>query len=462
MGSLRIRLVLSVGVAMALLAGVMGYALHEVVRNDLYLQLDKSLETRARTLTALMEQDDEGLYLEWTDPEDIERARPALPDYFLLKTASGEFITSSPGLADVQHGHPIIAEGDVAYATLHMGGDASLRAVTLRFTPKAENEEVPPMVLDLMVAESVTPTEETLANVRFWILLIGGLGIVLGSGLLFLIVRHETAPLKHLARRIQTLDTEVPASRINLDRAPSELRPVVSQLNEMLERLEIARTREREFTAGAAHELRTPLAGIRAKLELALSRDRTTDQHRQFAKQSLEIAVGIQGVVERLLNLARLEAGEVLGEPRPVELQVLLAEAWRPHAAKAHERTLEYAAAIPAVARVLHPEAVGVVVTNLLENAVNYADEGGSVRLDVEAGDSIRFIVSNTGAQLSNEDAQRAMDPFWRSDAARRDAGVHAGLGLTLCRRLVEAMNGTFTVSVVDGRFIATVTIPAR
>ncbi|MCA8910650.1 MAG: GHKL domain-containing protein [Planctomycetes bacterium] len=455
MRSIRTRLMLTASLALAVLACAIGFTLHQVIRQDLYDSLDQSLETRARTLTALIEEDGDRVSLEWLDPEDEERARPALPEMFVLRNAGGKTVAASRGMERYDGDWPVRENHDVSFATDTIG-DRRSRVCVLKFHPKTEDDDEPSAKLQLLVAEPVEETEETLARVRFWILVVGGLGVLLGGGVLFLIVTRETGSLKTLAGRIEELNVEIPASRIEMKNAPSELAPVVAQLNDLLERLETSRTREREFTAGAAHELRTPLAGIRAKLELALSRKRSVEEHAKFEEQSLEIAVGIQGVVERLLNLARLEAGEVLGDPQPVELEPLIEKTWQPFAERAGQRRLEVVLDLYDDKASVHLDALTVVLTNLFENAVNYADENSKLVISqwiAEGGLGIR--VKNSASGISPEDAERALEPFWRSDKARRDAGVHAGLGLTLCRRLVQGMGGKFTTKVEDGSFIA-------
>jgi signal transduction histidine kinase len=105
-----------------------------------------------------------------------------------------------------------------------------------------------------------------------------------------------------------------------------------------------------------------------------------------------------------------------------------------------------------------------LVINNLLDNAVSYANEGGYVRVEGRGDECgrVELCVSNSGSVLNDAQARRAFDRFWRGDGARRNTGVHCGLGLSLCRELMELLSGEITAtSEVGGAFLVRIVFPA-
>ncbi|MCB2019518.1 MAG: hypothetical protein KDG44_01815 [Burkholderiaceae bacterium] len=291
--------------------------------------------------------------------------------------------------------------------------------------------------------------------------LAGLIGIGFSVLLLRLILWRELKPMDQLAARIAAVDESSFGSAIEIDRAPAELKPVITQLNAMLARVDDTLRREQEFTAGAAHELRTPLAGIRAQLELALSRDRTPEQHRDFAAQCLEISLQMQALVENLLTLARSGTGSDSREP--VNVRELLRDAFKPFAGRTEQRGVKVEWEIAGEDTITtNRHALHLVASNLLENAANYVDDGGRIEISAEVGaGGLKLEVANTGCNLDPAQSERVFEPFWRADEVRTGGQAHAGLGLAICRRMARTAGGQLSVRIDGRRFAATLTIPA-
>jgi signal transduction histidine kinase len=109
------------------------------------------------------------------------------------------------------------------------------------------------------------------------------------------------------------------------------------------------------------------------------------------------------------------------------------------------------------------PDLVRMILNNLFSNAVTYADPGGAVRVSASSsGSRVELVISNSGSRVSPEDAKHVFDRFWRGDAARTEAGVRCGLGLSLCRKLVEVLGGEIAATSRDGTFNVTVALPTE
>jgi two-component system sensor histidine kinase BaeS len=163
-------------------------------------------------------------------------------------------------------------------------------------------------------------------------------------------------------------------------------------------------------------------------------------------------------MVERLLELNR--KGEPRLESAPID--ELVDEAWDAYAERARARGVELEKHFPDGLEVVTDlEDLSRVLANLLENAINYADENSTIDvLAVEAEGSFEIVVTNDASRAPKDVAERAFEIFWRADAARSDVGVHAGLGLSLCKRIVEALGGQAEASLEQGRFAVTVRLP--
>jgi signal transduction histidine kinase len=256
------------------------------------------------------------------------------------------------------------------------------------------------------------------------------------------VVRRGLYPLTTIATEITAISEDNLATRITAQRVPTEIAPIKSRLNELLSRLQTSFDRERQFNADVAHELRTPLAGIRSTIEVALTRSRDATEYQAALSDCLQIAKDMESVVNNLLILARLEAQQISFKTEPVRLSELLDSCWRCFSKKANERKIVFENKVPAEL-ICHSDSehLSMVFSNLLDNAAEYGDQGGQIRTAAQRiGDSVEIAVSNTGCQLTVEEVTKVTDFFWRADSSRSDAGIHCGLGLALVQRIVKAL----------------------
>ena len=196
----------------------------------------------------------------------------------------------------------------------------------------------------------------------------------LASGLIYLIVRYALQPLRELRERIGSLDDTVDGQRIQLEDPPAELLPVTHELNRLLERVEQAIKRERRLTSNLAHELRTPVAGLLSSLEVTLSRPRNADRYRESAEECFGIAKQMHSLVNNLLSLSRIEAGNVQMQSHVVRLKDSLTEWWSPFEQDAAKKNITVDWIVDSNAKLeTDPEFLRVVMNNLFENATCYA-----------------------------------------------------------------------------------------
>lgn len=436
-----------------------------MVRANLVAHVDRALIEEARLLASTVEQEGRSLDLEFRefDMREFGLGRSA----FLQVWREDRPVFRSPSLgkAGLTLFNGPLDQPHTRWVPLPGGGEA--RAVGLRFLPRIDDEDPPGGALQpvvLVVARDAAPTRQALNALRDALGVIALAMVLITVVVLWVIVTRSLRPLEAVSEEIAGIDGEELSRRVSSDAVPTELQGVVGRVNELLARLESAFVRERAFSNEVAHELRTPLAGLRAILEVTLQRPREASGYQEALRDGLHVADQLERMVEKLLRLARLESGSHTASAERVVLDELLPETWAPCASLAQERGLQVEWTLaPSLEVETDPDLLSLVVRNLLENAVAYADEGGNITVETGQVDGDVFVrVGNTGSALSQEQAEQATQRFWRGDAARSQAAQHCGLGLALVDRALRVLGGSLELrSAAGGEFRATVRLAA-
>ena len=288
-----------------------------------------------------------------------------------------------------------------------------------------------------------------------WLLLGLSLGILAGVGITGArLARRALRPIDRIVTTARRLGEANLTERLPHPGTRDEIGRLVATLNDMLARIERGVDAQRRFTADASHELRSPLSRLRAELEVTLRRPRDRAEYEEALRSGLDEVERLSRLTDELLLLARLDAGDGReAPPAPVALGPILDDAVRRLAPVAERRgvavTLQ-ASAAPVVE--VGPTTVGLVLTNLLENAVKFSPPGGrvSVGLAAEAGEAL-VTVADTGPGIAPDELPRLFDRFHRGAAARAADAPGVGLGLAICRALVERHGGRIAVESPPG-----------
>jgi len=234
---------------------------------------------------------------------------------------------------------------------------------------------------------------------------------------------------------------------------PQEAALIVDKLQETLTSLERTFAREKQALADISHDLRTPIASLLATTQVCLRKQRPPEKYREALESCTEIGQQLSALVERLLALARLDAGVDTLKPEPVNVPELAEHCLtlvRP-LAEANNLTLGLERNGPAVA---HADAnkLREVVINLLDNAIHYNRPGGRVDVAVHRDNGhVELTVKDTGIGIAADKRAHLFERFYRVDPSRQSATVHAGLGLAIVKGYVELMGGSVAVESVEG-----------
>ena len=317
---------------------------------------------------------------------------------------------------------------------------------------------------DEQLARVRAETQEELAHLRARLVVIGAVtfaALVLGG---WFFVARGLSPLRTLSdavSRVSEKDFRLPVVAGDLGR---ELLPIHARITQTLTLLQRAFAREKQSVADISHELRTPIASLLATIDVALRKPRTPEQYRTALEECRLISRQLGQLVERIMTLASLDAGNDhthVARTDAGELAAGCAAVIRPLAA-ANALTLT-AHAADGVALDTDPGKLREVLMNLLHNAVEYNRPDGTIDLSVRrAGGSAVFEVRDTGIGMTAEVRERIFERFYRADASRHATGVHAGLGLAIVKEYVARLNGTIEVESEPGAGTTfRVTLPA-
>jgi signal transduction histidine kinase len=455
-----------------LLLTVFSTLLYVVIGRALVNQFDASLVSIAQVLAGAVERDGDQIEMDVAAQQMPELRNAGLPTYHELWRADGTVVTKSPLLGERDLPRPEGSGRTLACRTLHDAPGKPLRATGLAFVPKSADREGEAdaqspnqEALTLAVARDVSDLLGQLRSLR-WLLLTASAAVIAMSLLIAVtVVGQGLRPLNAVAAEIAGVNVDDLTMRINADGVPTEAIPIKDRLNELLSRLEASFKRERQFNADVAHEMRTPLAGLRSTIEVSLARTRDPTEYRAALAECLEIAQGMQSVVGNLLMLARLDTRQIAFKTEEIRPTELVDACWRTLADRAYERQVAFENSIPAELTCRSDrEHLSMVFSNLLDNAVEYADEGGRIWTTARrSADSVGLAISNTGCRLTGEQVAHVFDAFWRGDSSRAATGTHCGLGLPLVQRLVEALGGRVTAGLQpDGIFTVQLTFPIR
>jgi signal transduction histidine kinase len=293
-----------------------------------------------------------------------------------------------------------------------------------------------------------------LKALRGRLLLVAGVTFAAAGVGCFGLVWLALAPLRRLSdavSRISPRDFRLPLNA----RLPQELRPISARLQDTLDMLKRAFAREKQATADLSHELRTPLAAMMTTTELALRKTRPAEEYKEFLRDCQASARHMNRAVERLLTLARLDAGVDTLRPQPVAVDTAAQQCIdvvRP-LAEARGLSLTLVAEGDAVIHLTtDADKLREVLTNLLHNAIQYNRPGGSIEVHLSRkGAELEMAVRDTGVGIAPEARPHLFERFWRADPSRGEDGLHAGLGLAIVKGYVELMGGSITVESVVG-----------
>lgn len=285
-----------------------------------------------------------------------------------------------------------------------------------------------------------------------------GLGLALLTPLVgYWLAVRATGPVAEILRTADGLRPTRLGDRLPVRDVGDELDQLARTINRLLDAVADHVERQRQFLADAAHELRGPLAAIRSSLEVAVSRERTADEYRDMLGDVLEEMGHLTRLTNELLQLAEADTQPPDPAAGVVDLAHLARQTVGMFAGTAEDRGIDIRVEpCPPMPAKVDAGQFRQLLGNLLDNAVRFTPSGGGVRVSLVPsadGSQIILAVADTGVGIAAADVPRVFDRFFKSDQARTRRGARGGgLGLAICRAIVERHQGTISVRSELGR----------
>ncbi|GAA5135435.1 hypothetical protein GCM10023213_08710 [Prosthecobacter algae] len=305
--------------------------------------------------------------------------------------------------------------------------------------------------LKVVVGRDITPELHEMHSIA-WLHLFIGLGVWL-FGLLggWWLSGRAIRPIRTISQTAARIAEGNLKERIDIREMDTELGELSQVLNQTFERLHAAFERQRQFTADASHELRTPITILLSETHRLLKRERSPEEYREALETCEATAQRMRRLVESLLLLARQENPPAAAAHHSVcDLSRVLKEAADHLTPLARERGFRIETTLsPTVCRV-DAETLSLLATNLMANALQH---GGNVKLSCASqGQQAVFSVEDDGPGIDEADQPHVFERFYRADQARTGNSGHSGLGLAIAKAIVDNHGGTLTLRSTLGK----------
>lgn len=362
---------------------------------------------------------------------------------FLLVTPRDIFFEDTI-LGEISPSH-FAFQGDIS------GEHAYYRTLTLNgsdyrtFTMKVPDSVV--RASHLVVFASLEPLAERLGRLRSLFLIIVPAALLVASAGGWFMARRALSPVTEITDAAAIISSTSLHQRVPVGKTRDELAHLAVTFNDMITRLETTFSAQRRFVADASHDIRTPLTIIQAEMELILKRD-------DIDRKTREALERVAGEVERLnrlagdlLLLAKVDAQQLSTLKQPVRVDELIVECVRHMRALAEKKKVAMRVTIDDPVEIIgDPHMLQRALTNVLDNAIKYTQNGGvvSVSLAVDR-ESATIKVRDSGEGIREEELAKVFERFYRGDRSRSTSG--SGLGLAITRAIVDTLGGHLTIS---------------
>ncbi|HZE91761.1 MAG TPA: sensor histidine kinase N-terminal domain-containing protein [Rhizobacter sp.] len=357
--------------------------------------------------------------------------------YYAIRNAAGETMAGDPALPGL---HGRLVGQEIAYND----GVFQNRPVRLALLHARALVQPPSELVGIYVAETRIKRESHQQTLLIQVILPQLLLILVASVLIWRGVAHGLAPLRQLQQAVSTR-SHLDLSPITAANLPGEVEPLVHAVNDLMKRIHTVLGFQERFIADTAHQLRTPVAGLKAHIELAL-REQDMAQVRHALGHVYTSAERMSRLVSQLLSLARNEPHNVrTANFTPFDLNQLAlrtTQEWVPAAYKKNIDLGFEAAPLPVL---MNGEATRVteLINNLVDNAIRYTQPGGRVTVRIQPGDSARLLVSDDGPRIPIPDRTRIFERFHRLLGTHEEG---SGLGLAIVHEIATLHEATISL----------------
>jgi heavy metal sensor kinase len=436
---IRARLTIWYSAALVLIVIVLGGFLFIRLRADLTNGLDATLASRARQISLQLGS---GNFEDTADASALATL-PKSSDLAQILSSSGTVLQAS---GNAKSDTPLLSA-----TTLKAAGTRAIH----RTVPVGADKEPYRLLATrvgstgsyLVVAGSLEDVENATRRLLIQLAFAIPAAVALSALGGYLLTRRALGPVDRMTQAAAAIGADDIGARLDVPAIEDEVGRLGRTLNQMLARLHGAIEQQRRFTADASHELRTPLSIMRSELDVAIRSAQTSGAARGVLESARDEVTRMTHIVEDLMTLARIDEGALPLSRARVDLSALTHDVTERFNRSATDKGITKSFEGESVLVPVDERLVGQLLTNLIDNAVKYTPEGGSINVTVKRnGHAALVVVQNSGPPIAEDDRSRLFERFYRIDKARSRSKGGAGLGLSISKWIADAHGGGINV----------------
>ena len=439
---LRVRLAAWYFLVLCLAFSAFSFLAFFEVRGSIHSAVDEGLRDRAADLRELLER-------RWP-AEQIERELAAgssvrgEDDILQIAETNGEWTYSSVSALHYGLKMPTARERTDKFQFSTMDS----RGMPLRILNGQLS--VADKTYDVQIAAPMDDFYDAINRFRFVLLFSVPMLLLVASVGGYWLSRKAVAPVGEIARAAQSISENELSKRLPVPRTGDELQNLSEILNELFGRLESAFKRVKQFTADASHELRTPVALMRTRTEVALRKERSQADYRETIVRIHTELESTSALIENLMMLARADSGTQMLQLTSTSLNEVLSEIAEPARLLAEKKCILYEQLLPEVPLRVNGNVASLrrLFLILIDNAVKYSPQEGHVSVVLVPSDGSAVTeIRDDGIGISSSDLPHIFERFYRADESRSRESGGTGLGLSIAKWIAEAHQGKISVT---------------
>jgi len=422
----------------ALLITLVFTVIYISVKESVYRHLENDIKAEATKLFDEISIKSDGFVLidqhEWKEKE--HNTLDVNPIFIQFVDAKGKMFDKSPNLKNSQL---LFKEPN---ENLPVYFDAKLDQISIRQT-QTKVQYKGRTVGYFLIAMSLEDANLVLRNLRYTLLI----AFPLVLGILFIVARfivgRSIKPVKTIIETSDRITKDNLNTRISLPENKDELYELSETINNLLNRIENAIEREKQFTSDASHELRTPLAIIKGTLEVLIRKPRDKQEYEDKINFCINEVDRVNKLVDELLLLARFENEKQNIKTESILLNALLLDTSARFSQKIKDKNCKVVYNFKEDFYVQSDyNLVSIIISNLFSNALKYSNENTFISIDLyKENNRVRCSISDEGIGICHEDKEKIFNAFFRSKSLEHPEAKGTGLGLSIVKRLCELLN---------------------
>ena len=456
--SFKNRIALSYMVATAIVVAIVFFIILITIRTTVFYNLDKVLTYEAKKhAKEIRVQNDSIKFInirEWTEREHTEVQ--INPVFIQIVGRSGELMDKSPNLKDATLAFDKGKLYNEQFNVLIKG--RPLRQIQIPIEVKGEIKGY------ILAALSLEDTQMVISNLKKTLLILYPIVLIGLFGVARYLAGKSISPIIKITETANHITRNNLNERIELPKNKDELYVLTAAINELLQRMQDALERERQFTSDASHELRTPLAVLKGTLEVLIRKERTEEEYKEKITYSIDEINRLSVIVDQLLLLARFEETHKSITKEEVSPAEVIDAIITRHKELLKTNSIGVNVDVGDV-NTLHtdPYYIELILDNIISNAIKYSERGKEIHISFSAKESaITCYVIDEGIGIKSDDLPKIFNPFYRSEASLQNKEVKGnGLGLPIVKKACTQLGIDINYQSQPGKgTIVTLTLP--